>query len=129
MRTIKLLAIFIGVFLVGCAGGAFNKFAEAQNETLREVKCSKEPDVCIAEAVEVCAQINLKHNIISSYSKHGSAIFDSLPGYTVWYGLTYSCTELENTTIAWFPFKGMNYKFRKPWPADSYYPIFVPFPK
>lgn len=110
--------------LVGCASGpSVNEFRGPDGTVLRTVKCSSDPQKCMAMASSSCPGGGT-YRVMSSESHAGGLVADVMPGPFTWYGMTYACGPSDGR-LPDFRFQGQQYA---PPPPVVVQPRPVPMP-
>lgn len=114
VRALTLLGLGAALSLVACEESGFQVVKAADGARALRVKCKQPADDCLEEARTACRR---GYDVVDSESHEGAALSDDLPGQTLWYSLTFRCTNAGVASGASFPFRGEHGESRATTPS------------
>lgn len=102
----KLSFLLATVWLTGCASPTVSEFSAPDGTTVKQVKCTSDPQKCFASATDSCG--GGTYRVVSSESHAGGLIADLMPGPVTWYGMSYICGPSDGK-MPDFAFRGQQY--------------------
>lgn len=102
----------------GCVTPSVKEFTGPDGNTVKTVKCNRNPDGCFETASTSCS--GGPYKVLSSESHAGGLAADLIPGPITWYGMTYTCGPSDGR-MPDFPFNGPSYNA-----AAASVPVYTP---